>query len=143
MLFDKHSIETVHSLIRLICENIEWVNEVIDRIDLHRMKLYFKNGVELTDNDVLFLNNRDVVYLDLLGRDFNQAQMLDQYERQHLLFQNGLYDVYRIVDKGTNKPYILKTISFDEGDKESHLKIEEIWRKLKILQQLDHRNIIK
>lgn len=50
------------------------------------MKLYFKNGVEVADNDVLFFKQREIVYLDLLGRDFNEAQILDQYtvvERLH------------------------------------------------------------
>jgi len=34
------------------------------------MRLYFKNGVEVNDEDILFISHGDVFYLDLLGKDF-------------------------------------------------------------------------
>ena len=106
------------------------------------MRLYFKNGVEITDNDVMFLRHKDVVYLDLLGRKFNEAQLLDQYTKVSQILSWDTYTVYTIMDKDSQELFVLKTIDFEDLEN-CETKIDEFWRKLKIIQNLEHRNAAK
>lgn len=110
---NKHCIDTVLSLVTLICSNIQCVNEVINRIDLTAMKIYKKDGVEMEDNDVYFLKNGDIVYLDLMGKPFNHAQVLDQYVRISRLQIGDKSEVHKLQDKETKKFVTQKIIYFD------------------------------
>ena len=138
--FSKLSTETVSGLIRLIWENIEWVNEVINLINLSIMRLYSKDGVEITDNDVYFIHPNDVVYLDLIGQEFNFAQVLDQYTKVAQLGLTG--KVFKLKEIAAEKHTVIKMISFEEtGINDS--KIEEFLRNLSPLKLLEHRNVAK
>lgn len=138
---NKHCTDNLQALVRLICENIECINEVIHLINLSKMILYSKDGVELTDNDVYFLRQGDVVYLDLLGRKFNYAQILDQYVKEAQLGLSGT--VFKLRDKETSRPSVVKMIKFSAEEKE-HAKIDDFIRiQNNILKGLDHRNVIQ
>lgn len=154
---NKQCTDSVLSLITLICQNIECIDAVINRIDLNRMRLYSKDGVELTDNDVYFLCEGDIVYLDLLGDSFNFAQILDQYVRVAQLGLSG--KVYKLKEKATGKFSVIKFIdfapqdeNFAEAAKHTHssitetassVKIDEFWRQVEVLKQLSHRNVLR
>lgn len=138
---DKRCTENVQVLIRLICENIECINAVIHLINLSRMCLYSKDGVELADNDVYFLRQGDVVYLDLLGHKFNYAQILDQYTRVAQLGLTG--NVFKLKDKEKDSFSVIKMISFENED-DSKSKIDDFIRvQNNLLKDLTHRNVIK
>jgi len=48
--------------------------------------------------------------------------------------------MYKIQDKDTHEIFMLKVISFEESiDSES--RVEELWRQLRVLKELNHRNI--
>ena len=104
------------------------------------MRLYSKDGVEITDNDVYFIHPNDVVYLDLIGQEFNFAQVLDQYTKVAQLGLTG--KVFKLKEIAAEKHTVIKMISFEEtGINDS--KIEEFLRNLSPLKLLEHRNVAK
>ena len=62
-------------------------------------RLYSKNGVELKDDDILYMKTGDVVYLARHGENFNYQQVLDRYERLEKLGSGGFGKVYLMRDK--------------------------------------------
>lgn len=62
-------------------------------------RLYSKNGVELLDDDILYMKSGDVVYLARHGEGFNYQQVLDRYERLDKLGSGGFGKVYLMRDK--------------------------------------------
>lgn len=89
------------------------------------MKLYSKDGVELTDNDVYFLRQKDILYLDLVGNHFNFAQVLDQYTRVAQLGLTG--KVFQLKEVDSSKFSVIKMIPF--GQKyEDNAKIDDFLR---------------
>jgi hypothetical protein len=89
------------------------------------MKLYSKDGVELTDNDVYFLRQKDILYLDLVGNNFNFAQVLDQYTRVAQLGLTG--KVFKLKEVDSSKFSVIKMVPF--GVKyEENPKIDDFLR---------------
>lgn len=103
------------------------------------MKLYSKDGVELTDNDVYFLRQNDIVYLDLIGADFNSAQILDQFEKAAQLGLSG--KVFQLVNKENGQFVVAKTVHVSESGDPKH--IDEFIRQLDVLKLTENNNIVK
>ena len=66
----------------------EFINEDIVRKHMNSRgkyypsaRLYSKNGVELSDDDILYMKTGDVVYLARHGENFNYQQVMDRYEK--------------------------------------------------------------
>lgn len=108
----------------------------------NEFKLYSKDGVQLNEDDLFFIRNKDVLYLDLEGKDFNYGQILDQFQVLEKIGQGGFGSVYRIKEKDTGKIFAMKTIKVEEYTNKAS-RIEELFREQKTLKQLDHNHIIK
>lgn len=61
-----------------------------------KLKFYSKEGVQLNQEDLFFLKNNDILYLELEGKDFNYGQILDQYEVNTKIGQGGFGSVYKV-----------------------------------------------
>jgi len=109
---------------------------------IEKFKLYSKEGVEIQQQDLLFIRPQDVLYIDLDNNQFNYGQILDQFEILEKIGQGGFGSVYKIKEKHTLKIYAMKTIKAESYLNKAN-KIEELFREQKILKQLDHRNIIR
>ena len=97
---NKYSIDSIHSMINFIIKDLElFVGD--EEFNETKAKLYSCEGVELTDGDLYFLNNKEVIYLDLKGADFNYNQILDQYEIIQKIGQGGFGSVYKVKHKLT------------------------------------------
>ena len=104
------------------------------------MRLYSKEGVELSDNDIYFLREGDVVYLDMIGQPFNFAQVLDQYVKVAQLGLTG--KVFKLRDLSCSKQSVIKMIPF-KNHEEKAAEIDEFIRNLSPLKSLDHRNVVR
>ena len=109
---------------------------------LGKFKLYSKEGVEIQQQDLIFIQPYDVLYIDLNNNQFNYGQILDQFEILEKIGQGGFGSVYKIKEKNTLKIYAMKTIKTESYLNKAN-KIEELFREQKILKQLNHRNIIR
>ena len=138
----KQWVDTVLSLVTLIWRNIQCVNDVINRIDLTAMKIYTKDGVEMEDDDLYFLKNGDIVYLDLMGKPFNQAQILDQYVRISRLKIGHKSEVHKLQDKDTKK-FVTQKIIYFENNTNVETEMEEFWRHVNRIKDVRHGNIVK
>jgi serine/threonine protein kinase len=105
-------------------------------------KLYSKEGVEILEQDLIFIRPKDVIYLDLCSNDFNYGQILDQFKVLEKIGQGGFGSVYRIREKHSGKFYAMKTIQTDSYLNKAS-KIEELFREQNTLKQLDHKHIIR
>lgn len=47
---------------------------------LRTAKIYNKNGLPISNEDVQFVKNQDVMYVALDGEEFNFCAILDEYE---------------------------------------------------------------
>jgi hypothetical protein len=103
------------------------------------MKLYSKDGVELTDNDVYFLRQNDIVYLDLIGTEFNSAQILDQFYKSAQLGLSG--NVFQLVNKENGQFTVVKTVHINESYDQK--RIDEFIRQLDVLKLTENNNIVK
>ena len=119
--------------------NEDWIPEMNVASEF---KLYSKEGVELNEDDLFFIRNGDVLYLELEGRNFNYGQILDQFEILEKLGQGGFGSVFKVLYLETNKIYAMKTMKVDDYVTKAD-KIEELFREQKLLMQLDHHNIIR
>ena len=108
----------------------------------NEFKLYSKEGVELNQDDLFFIRNGDVLYLDLEAKEFNYGQIFDQFKILEKLGQGGFGSVYKVLSNENNKIYAMKTMKIDEYITKAN-KIEELFREQKLLMQLDHHNIIR
>lgn len=104
------------------------------------MRLYSKEGVELSDNDIYFLREGDVVYLDMLGQNFNFAQVLDQYVKVAQLGLTG--KVFKLRDISSCKQSVIKMIPFKKHE-DTYAEIDEFIRNLGPLKTLEHRNVVR
>lgn len=108
----------------------------------NEFKLFSKEGVELNEDDLFFIRNNDILYLELEGKEFNYGQILDQFQILEKIGQGGFGSVFKIVEKETKKIYAMKTIKVEEYTSKAS-KIEELFREQNTLKQLDHHHIIK
>lgn len=104
------------------------------------MKLYSKDGVLVSDSDICFIKQGDILYIDLIGEEFNFAQVLDQYIKVAQLGLSG--KVFKLQEIGTNKHTVIKMINFSDSNF-IYPKMEEFFSKIQVLKLLEHRNIIK
>jgi hypothetical protein len=116
------------------------VNEVINLIDLSKMKLYSKDGVQLTDNDIYFLHRNDFVYLDLIGNDFNFAQVLDQYTKVAQLGLTGR--VFKLKKLDSSQLSVKKMIPFEHKDEGGSI-VDDFLTSLNVIKSLEHRNVVR
>lgn len=105
-------------------------------------KVYSKEGVELNQEDLFFIRQNDVLYLELEGKNFNYGQILDQFQVLQKIGQGGFGAVYKVSNKMTSKIYAMKTLKVEEYINKAS-KIEELFREQKTLKQLDHHHIIR
>lgn len=79
--------------------------------------MYSPQGLLLHDDDVVYLMNKDILYYDYKGRDFDPRQVVDQYEREELLGEGGFGRVYRGRHKETGQVVALKYIDLSNQRK--------------------------
>mmetsp|Transcript_36324 Transcript_36324/g.35934 ORF Transcript_36324/g.35934 Transcript_36324/m.35934 type:complete len:155 (+) Transcript_36324:105-569(+) len=105
------------------------------------MKLYSKDGILVTDSDVNYIRSQDIFYLDLIGQEFNFAQILDQYIKVCQVGLSGT--VFKLNKIGTKDYNVLKIIPFNDFHGDIDKFIDEMFDKIYPLKMLEHRNIIK
>lgn len=86
-------------------------------------------------------NNNEIFYLDLIGQDFNIAQILDQYVKVSQLGLSG--KVFKLNEIGTKNHHVIKILPFNDQIPESEQGIDELFDKIRPLKVLEHRNIVK
>lgn len=106
------------------------------------MKVYTKDGVKMEDNDVYFLREGDIVYLDLLGQPFNSAQLLDQYTQISCLSMTPSTEVHKLQDKDTKKFFVQKIVKFDNSAN-IDADIEDFIRHVNKLRDIQHGNVVR
>lgn len=104
-------------------------------------RIFDKEGIELFEDDLRMLNDKDVIYLAAKGEDFNYSSVLGDYDLKEVLGEGGFGKVYLAVDRETGEKVAIKFM--DVSHYLSHAsQIEEIYREADALQKLDHNNII-
>jgi len=58
-----------------------------------RAKLYSKSGIELLEDDMAFMKDKDVYYVAIEGEAFNNCANLDDYEVGEKLGEGGFGEV--------------------------------------------------
>lgn len=71
-------------------------------------KLYNRNGLEIHDDDVQFINNRDIFYIAFDGEEFNNCAILDEYEIGKIIGEGGFGKVYIATHKESKKKVAVK-----------------------------------
>lgn len=71
-------------------------------------KLYSKTGIELLQDDIAFLRDKDVYYLATEGEAFNNFANLDDYEIGEKLGEGGFGEVMLGSDKKTGNEVAIK-----------------------------------
>ncbi len=77
-------------------------------------RIYSQQGIQLHDDDVLYLRDGETLYYDYKGRDFDSTQIVDQYAKETLLGQGGFGSVYRGRHKETGQLVALKYIDLTD-----------------------------
>ena len=96
-------LETTEQLLELIKTQLRYKKTSNSRI-------YSQQGIQLHDDDVLYIRDGDTLYYDYKGRDFDSTQIIDQYQKEDLLGQGGFGRVYRGRHKETGQLVALKYI---------------------------------
>jgi serine/threonine protein kinase len=104
--------------------------------------LFSLTGLQLTDDDLWFLQSQDHLYLETQNRPFDMRQQIDQYQMESLIGEGSFGKVYKAFHKKTKDVVAVKIIDISESFLSAD-KVKEIYKEASILQSLSHRNIIK
>lgn len=98
-------------------QELETVDQLLDLIktQLHYKKtpqacIYSQQGIQLYDDDVIYIRDGETLYYDYKGRQFDSSQIIDQYAKEELLGQGGFGRVYKGKHKETGQLVALKYI---------------------------------
>lgn len=107
-------------------------------------KLYSKNGVELNDDDIMYIKSGDTVFLARHGEQFDYWQVMNRYEKVKKLGKGGFGKVYLMKEKDSSSQdnlYAVKFINMSDYMQKAD-GIYEIDREAKTLRMLNSRYII-
>lgn len=76
--------------------------------------IYSQQGIQLHDDDVIYLRDQDTLYYDYKGRAFDTTQIVDQYTKEQLLGEGGFGKVYKGRHKETGQLVALKYIDLTD-----------------------------
>ena len=102
---------------------------------------YFKDGIEIDENDLFFLKDGEVVCFSHKGSDFKYRQIVDMYKTIQKLGEGGFGKVYLCEEKSTGALYAIKYIDITFFMSKADL-VKEIFRESKTLSVLQNKNII-
>jgi len=77
-------------------------------------RLFTKKGVEIQKQDVEFLNDKDILYVALDGKNFSNLAILDDYETGKVLGEGGFGKVILGTEKLSKKKVAIKYIDVTE-----------------------------
>ena len=76
--------------------------------------MYNKNGLEILDEDVQFIKDRDIFYVALDGEEFNNCAILDEYEIGKVIGEGGFGKVHLATHKETKKRVAIKFMDISD-----------------------------
>lgn len=74
--------------------------------------------MEILDEDIQFIKDRDIFYVALDGEEFNNCAILDEYEIGKVIGEGGFGKVYLGRHKETNKKVAIKFMDIGEQRKQ-------------------------
>jgi len=77
-------------------------------------KLYNRNGLQILEEDVQFLKHNDIFYLALDGEDFNNLNILDEYELGDVIGEGGFGKVILGKQLATKRKVAIKFMDISE-----------------------------
>ena len=89
--------------------------------------MYNRNGLEILDEDVQFIKDRDIFYVALDGEEFNNCAILDEYEIGKIIGEGGFGKVYLATHKETKKKVAVKFMDISEQRKQNfkHCRVQQ------------------
>ncbi len=89
--------------------------------------MYNRNGLEILDEDVQFIKDRDIFYVALDGEEFNNCAILDEYEIGKIIGEGGFGKVYLAIHKDTKKKVAVKFMDISEQRKQNfkHCRVQQ------------------
>ena len=103
-----------------------------------RSRLYTPKGIELLDDDFVFIKENPVYYFAPRGEDFDNTHIIEQYKITRILGEGGYGKVYHAVHREQKNEYAIKYTSIAKAN-----MIDEICRESKTLKMLRHKNIVQ
>lgn len=106
-----------------------------------RSKLYSKGGIEMHEDDLAFMKDKDIYYLAIEGEAFNNCANLDDYEIGTKLGEGGFGEVMLGTKKDTGQKVAIKFMDISEYLK-SASAVQGIYKEATNLKNLRHKNIV-
>ena len=79
-----------------------------------RAKIYSKSGIELLEDDMPFMKDRDVYYLAMEGEAFNNCANLDEFEIGEKLGEGGFGSVMLGTKKDNHSKVAIKFMDISD-----------------------------
>ncbi len=108
--------------------------------EMKKLRLFNSEGLEIYDEDVIFLQNKDILYISL-GQDFKVNTYYSEYQMVKVLGQGGFGQVHLGVHKKTKQKVAIKVTN--AGGLENAEDIENIFSESETVKALNHPNIVK
>ncbi len=108
--------------------------------DMKKLRLFNSDGLEIYEDDVRFLQSKDILYISL-GSDFKVNTYYSEYQMIRVLGQGGFGQVYLGVHKKTKQKVAIKVTN--AGGLENAEDIENIFSESETVKALNHPNIVK
>lgn len=104
---DKESME-IRSFLKEICGRFNQKDKY------KRARLYTKQGIELTTDDLPFMKDADVLYVGLEGENFNNCAILDDYDIGEVVGEGGFGQVFLGKIKSNGNKVAIKFMDVSE-----------------------------
>ncbi|KAL4448802.1 hypothetical protein ABPG74_012891 [Tetrahymena malaccensis] len=111
-----------------------------DMKNIREIRLFNQEGVELYDDDLLYLKDKAIVYASK-GEDFDANSSFSEYNLVKVLGEGGFGQVQLGLHKITQEKVAIKIVKTNIIGNASD--IDMVFREAEILKSLNHKNIVK